>query len=116
MTPQNITRVVAWFALAVIIVLSLVPPGARPVTLFPHKIEHAGLFFVDGFAFGIAYAGYEWLLSVGAVVFCAAVELAQLIIPGRHARLSDFFVDAIALCIGVFTGSTLTRMMRHDCR
>jgi len=114
MMPQNIARVVAWFALAAIIVLSLVPPGARPVTFVPHKIEHAGLFFVDGIAFGIAYGGYEWPLSVGAVVFCAVLELAQLMIPGRHARLSDFFVDAIAICIGVFTGSTLTRMMRQD--
>jgi len=114
MLAQNIGRVVAWFALAAIIVLSLVPPGARPTTIFPHKIEHAVIFFVDGIAFGIAYRGYEWVLSIGAVVFCAALELAQLVVPGRHARLSDFFVDAIAVCIGIFSGSIVTPMMRRD--
>ena len=115
MLAQNIGRVTAWFALLAIVVLSLVPPGARPITFVPHKIEHAGIFFVDGIAFGIAYLGFEGLLSVVAVIFCAAIELAQLMVPGRHARLSDFFVDAIAVCIGIFAGSILFRMVRrHD--
>lgn len=114
MSPQNMSRIVAWFALAAIIVLSLVPPSARPTTFVPHKLEHAGIFFVDGIAFAIAYRGYEWLSSIGAVIFCAAIELAQLMIPGRHARLSDFFVDAAAICIGIFAGSTLTRVIRFD--
>jgi hypothetical protein len=107
---RNIGRATAWFVLATIIVLSLVPPGARPTTFIPHKIEHAGIFLLDGVAFGIAYCGNEWLLSIGAVIFCASIELAQLTIPGRHARLSDFVVDAIAICVGIFAGSTLIRM------
>jgi len=49
-------------------------------------------------------------LSVSAVIFCAGIELAQLMIPGRHARFSDFVVDATAVCVGIFAGSTLTRM------
>ena len=76
----------------------------------PHLIEHAGIFLLDGVAFGIAYCGHEWLLSTGAVIFCASVELAQLAIPGRHARLSDFVVDAIAICVGIFAGSRLIWM------
>ena len=115
MLPQNMFRIVAWLALAAIVVLSLVPPGARPTTFVPHKIEHAGIFFMDGVAFGIAYRGYEWLSSIWAVIFCAGIELAQLMIPGRHARLSDFFIDATTVCIGIFAGSTLTRMKhRYD--
>jgi hypothetical protein len=112
MMVQNIGRAAAWFAVAAIIVLSLVPPGVRPTTFMPHKIEHAGIFLLDGIAFGIAYCGYERLLSIGAVIFCASIELAQLTIPGRHARLSDFFVDAIAICVGILAGSRLIRMRR----
>ena len=113
MSPQKIGRVVAWVTLAVILVLSLVPPGARPITSFPHKLEHAGIFLLNGAAFGIAYCGYEWLSSFGAVVFCAGLEVAQSMIPGRHARLSDFFVDAIAICVGILAGSTLVRTTRR---
>jgi VanZ family protein len=109
----KICRAAAWFALAAIVVLSLVPPSARPTTFIPHKIEHAGIFLVDGLAFGIAYCGYEWLLSVSAVIFCAGIELAQLMIPGRHARLSDFFVDATAISVGILAGSTLMRITRR---
>src|SRR5579871_2121191 len=98
MSPRNIARVVAWFALTAIVLLSVVPPSHRPTTFFPHRIEHAGIFLFDGLAFGITYCGYEWLASIGAVVFCAGIELAQLIIPGRHARLSDFVIDAAAMC------------------
>ena len=107
---RNIGRATAWFVLATIIVLSLVPPGARPTTFMPRLIEHAGIFLLDGVAFGIAYRGHEWLLSTGAVIFCASVELTQLSIPGRHARLSDFVVDAIAICVGIFAGSRLIWM------
>jgi len=113
MLGQNIGRAVAWLALVAIIVLSLVPPGARPTTFIPHKIEHAGIFLLDGIAFAIAYRGYEWLLSIAGVIFCAGIELAQLVIPGRHARLSDFFVDAAATCIGIFAASILTRVIRR---
>jgi VanZ family protein len=107
---RNIGRATAWFALAAIIARSLVPPGARPTTFMPHKIEHASIFLLDGVAFGTAYCGYKWLSIVMAVIFCAGIEFAQLTIPGRHARLSDFFVDAIAICVGIFAGSMLIRM------
>ena len=85
MAPQNNGRAVAWLALAAIIFLSLVPPGARPTTFFPHKVEHAGIFLFDGLAFGITYFGYEWLLSIWAVIFCAGIELAQLFPVDMHA-------------------------------
>src|SRR5215467_2782270 len=109
MMMRTVGRKTAWLALAAIIVLSLVPPGVRPSTFMPHKIEHAGIFLLDGVAFGIAYCGYQWLASVMAVIFCATIEVAQLAVPGRHARLSDFFVDAIAIRVGIFGGSTLIR-------
>src|SRR5215469_17162761 len=108
MVTQNSGRAVAWLGLVAIIVLSLAPPGLRPTTFFPHTMEHAGIFLFDGVAFGIFYCSYECLLGIWAVIFCAGVELAQLMIPGRHARLSDFFVDAIAVCLGIFAGSMLS--------
>jgi VanZ family protein len=35
------------------------------------------------------------------VAFSAAVELVQLFVPGRHARVSDFVIDAAAICFGL---------------
>jgi VanZ family protein len=109
MLLQNINRTVAWLMLSAIVVLTMVPPGLRPITFLPHKIEHAGIFLVAGISFGIAYLGRECVLSIGAFVFCAAIELAQLYVPGRHARLSDFIVDAVAAVMGVFVGPIVLR-------
>jgi hypothetical protein len=79
----------------------------------PNKLEHASIFVLDGIAFGVAYYGYKRLLSIAAVIFCAGIELAQLAIHGRHARLSDFFVNATAMCVGIVLGSTLIQMKRR---
>jgi VanZ family protein len=109
MLLQNVNRVVAWLILSSIVVLTVVPSGARPTTFVSHKFEHAGIFLMLGLSFGMAYLVRQWLLSIGAIVFCAAVELVQLYIPGRHARLSDFIVDTIAALVGIFLGSILLR-------
>jgi VanZ family protein len=109
MLLQNFNRVVAWLVLSVIVVLTVVPPVLRPSTFVPHKIEHAAIFLAAGTLFGMAYLGREWILSVAAIVFCAAIEAAQLYVPGRDARLSDFIVDATAAVIGVFVGRLLSR-------
>jgi VanZ family protein len=54
----------------------------------------------------------RWLWIV-AVAACAGIELAQLMVPGRHARVSDFIVDAAAACIGILAGALAVRM-KHN--
>jgi VanZ family protein len=105
--------------LAVIAVLSLVPPTARPTgsavgLMIPHTLEHAGIFLVDGLAFGFAYPGYERWLGIGVVAFSGSIELAQLMVPGRHARVSDFIIDVLAASIGMYAGLFLTRMKKNS--
>lgn len=100
----EIIRIIAWFLASAITVLSLVPPWLRPQTPAPHKLEHFAIFFATGVAFGFGYFRRPVAVSIGLVVFAGMIELAQLYVPGRHARLSDFIVDALALCVGVVMG------------
>ncbi len=102
-------RISAWFLATAIIVFSLVPPDLRPVTDASHAVEHFVIFAATGFAFGLSY-GSRYLIPIGLVVFAGAIELAQLLVPGRHARLSDFVVDALAACIG-FLASYVARKL-----
>lgn len=92
---------VAWTLAVVIIILSIVPPGLRPETSVPHDLEHAGIFFLTGLAFGLAYDYPKGWLATYTVIFAAAVELSQLFVAGRHARISDFIIDAAAMCFGL---------------
>ena len=105
-----VARLAGWLLLAAITVLSLVPPGLRPETAVPHDLEHAAIFAAAGFALGGGY--YLWLKSATAalIAFAGAIELAQMVVPGRHARLEDFIVDALAMIVAVTLGAAV---MRH---
>jgi VanZ family protein len=98
-----LTRVVAWSLAAAIVVLSIVPPRFRPETALPHDLEHFAIFFVTGIAFSISYQPKRLHLIALLVIFSGVVELSQLFVPGRHARVTDFVVDALAVCAGVVT-------------
>jgi VanZ family protein len=67
-----------------------------------------------GFAFGGGYSDRRWSLLGGLVLFAGAIELAQLWIPGRHSRASDFFVNATAACIGLGLGILLSKVRRNE--
>jgi hypothetical protein len=116
-------RVLAWCFLAAIIFATIVPPILRPVTGVPHTFEHVIIFLLAGTAFGLGYRGQEFFLYVSAISISGTLEISQLLVQGRHARLSDFAVDAFSACAGVFAASILvansahwiTRWIRYEC-
>ena len=107
----TILRALAWLLLGLITVLSVVPPEFRPETGAPHGLEHFAIFAAAGFAFGLGYSRKPAFIMVGLVVFAGAIELAQLVVPGRHARLADFIVDAAAICISAAVGSIVANWL-----
>ena len=96
-----VAKVAGWLLLAVIVFLTLSPASYRPVTKVGHNLEHFLIHLLLGITFGIGYARQWWLVALGLVGLTAAVEFAQLFVPGRHARLKDLVVDAVAVCLGV---------------
>jgi VanZ family protein len=98
-------RLVAWSASAAIIALMVVPPALRPVTPAPHLVEHFMIFMLVGALFASAYPGREVNVAFVAIPCLAALELMQLFVPGRHARLADFVVNALGACIGLVLAS-----------
>jgi VanZ family protein len=91
----------AWLLLLAIAVLSLAPPWYRPVTGIPHALEHFAIFLATGMAFGLGYSTPYLFQLIPLISFTAAVEIAQLWVPGRHARFTDFLFDALGVGIGV---------------
>jgi VanZ family protein len=101
----------AWILAIAITVLSVVPPGLRPETEAPHAFEHFAIFFATGIAFGIGYGGRPLLISVAVFLFAASIEVIQMFIPNRHARLSDFAVDGVAIVTGAILAALLRRTL-----
>jgi VanZ family protein len=111
----KIARIAAWLLTVAIIALSLVPSWLRPETDMPHDFEHLLIFFATGVGFGLGYGRRPYLLMVMLVAFAGVVELAQIVVPSRHARLSDFVVDAFAACVGAAISSVLASRKLEPC-
>lgn len=103
------SRIIAWCLLALIVFATSVPPVLRPITGVPNEFEHFIIFLMTSILFNFAYPRRELILCLIGILLSGALEVLQLFIPGRHARLSDFIVDVIAACVGVIAGSVWTR-------
>jgi VanZ family protein len=104
-----LARIVALGLATTIVVLSVVPPTLRPETGLPHGLEHFAIYWVTGVAFALGYEVKPGLLATLLVFFSGVVEIAQLFVPGRHARLSDLIVDALAITVGAMTVSLVAQ-------
>ena len=62
--------------------------------------DHSLAFLLVGLAFAFAYSQHRRLAMVMSVVLIGVLELLQFVSPGRHARLEDFVVDALATIAG----------------
>jgi VanZ family protein len=101
--------VIAWVLLATAIVLTVVPAQFRPVTGFPSPVEHFAMFFLIGSAFGLGHSRSDYPFCGAALAFAGSLELLQLFVPGRHARLSDFVIDALSAVIGIALAGMVDR-------
>jgi VanZ family protein len=77
----------------------------RPETGAPSILEHFIIYAATGFTFGLGFKRRHDLLAIFLVIFSGSIEIAQLFVPGRHARLSDFLIDSVAVGIGLVTSS-----------
>lgn len=110
---MNITKVLAWLLAIALLVLTLVPAAERPETGLQHDLEHLLAFSLAGLLVALAYPRHLLLLVAVAIGFTLALELMQIPLPTRHARVEDFAVDAIGACaaiVVVYLAKPLLRM------
>jgi VanZ family protein len=109
-----IFRIIAWLLTAAVTFATLGPPSYRPHSALGQDAEHALAFVLVGLAFGLAYPRRRLFTAGVAVVLIGVLELLQLWMPGRHARLEDFIVDALAACAGIAVAAMLDWLMRRS--
>src|SRR5215468_10169343 len=95
-------RLTAWLLAAAVTFATLGPPRYRPeAAAITHDGEHLLAFVLVGLAFALAYPRARVRAAGLAVILTGLLELLQLFVPGRHARLEDFVVDALAALTGI---------------
>lgn len=107
-------RVIAWALAAAVTFATLGPARLRPHADLGQNGEHALAFVLVGLAFGFAYRRNRLLTMLVAVVMAGVIEILQFWAPGRHARLSDFIVDAMATCAGLAIAAALDWFVSRD--
>ena len=90
----------------------MISPYYRVTTFVPHDIEHFAVFALVGVAFGLAYPVRHLTNGAALLAFTGAIELAQLWATGRHARVSDFVVNALGLAAGFGLAYLVTKRQR----
>ena len=93
-------RLFAWLLAAAVSFATLGPARYRPHSNLGQDVEHSLAFVLVGLAFALAYPRHRQPATVIAVAMLGMLELLQLLVPGRHARLEDFVVDALATLTG----------------
>jgi VanZ family protein len=100
-------KLFAWLLALAVTFATLGPPRMRPHSNLGQDGEHTLAFVLVGIAFGLAYPARRLLTTTIAVIMIGVLELLQLWVPGRHARLEDFIVDALAACAGFALATAL---------
>ena len=96
-----VARALAWVGILAIVVLSVVPAADRPATGSGPPVEHFAAFTLVAGAFAIGYRLSLIRLVLLAFFFCGGVELLQVPLPTRHARIGDFVIDFVASCFAI---------------
>jgi VanZ family protein len=103
---RDLTLLAAWAWLGFVAFATLSPPHLRPelTNTEPTAIvvfEHVGAYALLGILFSVGYHGRSALVTM--IVFASAIllELAQIAIPGRDARLIDAAEKLVGGGIGI---------------
>jgi VanZ family protein len=112
-------RILTWWCVALLALLSLLPAQEMVRTGFPGELEH---FVAYAGSAGIAMAGYGMSRSVARIIGCfwlyaGLLECLQHFSPGRHPAIGDFAMSALgALCGGLGVSLLLVRLSgaRHS--
>jgi VanZ family protein len=111
-----ILRLFAWGLAAAIAFATLGPAEQRPHSNLGQNGEHALAFVLLGLVFGLAHTRNRLHTAAFVIAYTGVIELLQFWAPGRHARLEDFLVDALAASLGLVAAVALNWMIRRTQR
>jgi VanZ family protein len=108
--PQKFITIAAWALLAFITYSTVSPIQARPMSPLPASIEHFAAFAALGMLFCLAYPKHRCLASALVIGSAVLLEIAQLLIPDRDARLADALQKLAAGAFGIGVVTVMRRL------
>jgi VanZ family protein len=108
-------RLAGWFAVLVIIILSVVPGESRPDVLGEKHVEHLAAYMGTAMLLAAGYPGRSQSLKICLLLpLCSGIlEIVQLGIRGRSSSIADFAVSSLGAWIGVAVVCSLRGAVRR---
>lgn len=100
----RLVRLAAWILVALIVVVTLVPIGLRPVVTANPSIERIAAYALAGLLMMVGYPRRRLQVLIGSVLLAGGLEAAQTLTSTRHGRVEDFLVKAGAALAGAVAG------------
>lgn len=104
----RLSRIAALALLAIIVFATLSPIQLRP-HIAEANVERALAYMLLGFALALGFPSRLYQAVIFVVVTAGMLELLQIFDPGRHARLADALVKALAGVVGIVVGQLVVR-------
>lgn len=108
-----LSRLASIFLLGLIVFATLSPIGLRPHIGDP-DFERAAAYLLLGAALALGFPRHGFRVACLVVTIAAGLELLQLIDPGRHGRIQDAVIKAVAGLIGIGLISLAGRIFRRQ--
>jgi VanZ family protein len=108
---RSIAQVAGALAVVIIAILSLVPGSWRPHTGAPKELEHVAAYLLTAafLTFGFGKYRYPIMIALCLSIYSAALEIAQIEIPGRQAAVLDFVVSSSGAIVGCLLAWAILR-------
>ena len=105
----HLVRLTAWALVILIVAVTLVPIGLRPVVTANPSIERSAAYALTGLFMIVGYPRHwPWIL-LGGICLAGRLEAAQNLTSTRHGRFDDFLVKASAALVGNIVGLAVAR-------
>jgi VanZ family protein len=109
---QTSFRILTWFCVILLAVLSLLPAQDMVRTGIPGQLEH---FLAYAGSASTAIAGYGRRGAVRVIglfwIYAGVLEYLQHFSPGRHPSIADFAASALGAFFGGVVGAFLVRRL-----
>lgn len=110
MRPQRAAAVaICCVCSFVVLFVSILPADVLPITGYQHHVEHLTVFGLLGALMGFALRSRLPVQLLVAAGFSLMVELVQIPLPTRHARLDDFLTNCAAMVLGAVVARFVRR-------
>lgn len=97
---RGLVRAAAWILVALIVAVTLVPIGLRPVVTANPSLERIAAYALAGLLMMVGYPRHRIQVLVGSILLAGGLEAAQTLTSTRHGRFEDFLVKAGAALAG----------------